>query len=238
MVAADKAVRREREARWSYLQGTYRDPRTARAAPDELVKRQGWTSTATQVAREPEQFGELRGKDGFFAGAKARAERDAAQRAADAIRSSLKRIGTAEAQMEWCYRNGVEAQRAADLTGIPRLYAAAKAAIGAMAASKDDRSRGAAWRAVPGDKQIAGELRDFGADVEQWFGEEGVRAMLRAGERPGAVTAASVAPDQRPMLDQVTTLTTALKAGERAGATAAQREAESEHQGQRRGVRM
>lgn len=189
------------------------------------------------MAREPEQFGELRGKEGFFAGAKARAERDAAQRAAGAIGPSLERIGAAEARAERGYRTGVEAQRAADATGIPRLSAAAEAAIGAVAMVKDDRAQGEAWRAVQGDKQVAGELRAFGIAVEQRFGEEGVRAMLRAGGRPGAVASSSAAPEQRPELDRVAGLTAAMKAGERAGAAAAQ-EAESQRQGQRRGLRM
>lgn len=189
------------------------------------------------MAREPEQFGELRGKEGFFAGAKARAERDAAQRAAGAIGPSLERIGAAEARAERGYRTGVEAQRAADATGIPRLSAAAEAAIGAVAMVKDDRAQGEAWRAVQGDKQVAGELRAFGIAVEQRFGEEGVRAMLRAGGRPGAVASSSVAPEHRPELDRVAGLTAAMKAGERAGAAAAQ-EAESQRQGQRRGLRM
>ena len=52
---------------------------------------------------------------------------------------------------------------------------------------KDDRGRGEAWRAVQGDERVTGELRLFGAAVEQRFGEEGVRQMLRAGGRPGAV---------------------------------------------------
>ena len=237
-VAADGAAQREREARWSYLQGAYRDPHAARAALDELVKRQGWTSAAARVAREPDQLGELRGKVGLFAGAKARAEREAAQRAAGAIGPSLERIGAAEARAERGYCTSVETQQAADATGIPRLSSAAEAAIGALAMAKDDLARSEAWRAVQGDKQVAGELRAFGAAVEQRFGEEGVRAMLRAGGRPGVVTAASVTSEQRPELDRVAGLTAALKARERAGAVAAQREAESERQGQRRGQRM
>ena len=60
VVAADKAVQREREARWSYLQGAYRDPHAARAARDELVKNQGWTSAAARVASDPLQLGEPR----------------------------------------------------------------------------------------------------------------------------------------------------------------------------------
>ena len=132
----------------------------------------------------------------------------------------------------------MEAQRAADATGIPRLSAAAEAAVSALAAAKDDRARAKTWRAVQGDKQVAGELRAFSAAVEQRFGEEGVRAMLRAGDRPRVVHAPSVAPEQRAALDQVAGLTAALKAGERAGAAAAQREAESERQAQRRGLRM
>jgi len=238
VVAADKAVQRERDARWSYLQGTYRDPHAARAALDELVKRQGWTSAAARVAREPEQFGELRGKEGFFAGAKARAERETAQRVAGAIGPSLERIGAAEAYAERNYRAGVEGQRAADGTGVPRLSVAAEAAIGAVATAKDDQTRGEAWRAVQGDRQIAGELQTFGAAVGQRFGEDGVRAMLRAWGRSGAVTAPSVATGQQPDLDLVAGLIVAVKAGERVGAAAAQRKAESERQGQRRGLRM
>ncbi len=62
--------------------------------------------------------------------------------------------------------------------------------------------------------------------------------MLRAEGRAGAVTSASVAPEQRPALDQVAALTATMKQGEWAGAALAQREAEREHQGQRRGLRM
>jgi len=237
-VAADKAVQRERDARWSYLRGTYRDPHAARAALDELVKRQGWTNAAARVAREPEQFGELRGKEGFFAGAKARAERETAQRVAGAIGPSLERIGTAEAHAERNYRAGVGEQRAADATGIPHLSAPAEAAIGAIATAKDDLARSEAWRAVQRDERVAGELRAFGAAVEQRFGQDGVRAMLRAGERPSAVAALSVAPKQQPALDRVAEMTAAMKVGERAGAGIAQHEAQSERHAQRRGIRM
>jgi hypothetical protein len=80
-MAADKAVQREREARWSYLQEAYRDPHAARATLDEVVKSQGWTSAATRTAADPQQLGELRAKEGFFARARSRAEREAAQRA-------------------------------------------------------------------------------------------------------------------------------------------------------------
>ena len=237
VVAADKAVQREREARWSYLHGAYRDPHAARAALDELVKSQGWTSAAARAMADPLQFGELRGKEGFFAGVKARAEREAAQRAAGAIGPSLERIGEAEARAERSYRTGVEAQRTADATGIPRLSVTVEAAIGAVAAAPDEKARATAWRAVQADERVAGELRAFDVAVEQRFGEEGVRAMLRAGGQPGAVTAASVAPEQRAELDRVAELTTTMKAGERASASLTHRQAESERRGQRRGIR-
>ncbi len=238
VVAADKAVQRERDARWSYLQGIYRDPHAARAALDDLVKRQGWTSAAARVTREPEQFGELRGKEGFFAGAKARAERETAQRVAGAIGPSLERIGAAEAQAERNYRAGVGEQRAADATGIPRLSAVAEAAIGVVATAKDEQARSEAWRVVQRDERVSGELGAFGATVTRRLGEDVVRAMLRAGERASAVMAPFVAPEQRPALDRVAELTVSLKAGERAGAAAAQREAQRERQGQRRGLHI
>ena len=238
MVAADKAVQREREARWSYLQGAYRDPHAARAALDELVKSQGWTSAAARVVADPLQLGDLRGKEGLFAGAKARAEREAAQRAAGAIGPSLERIGEAEARAERTYRTGVDAQRTADATGIPRLSAAAEAAIGVVAVAPDEKARAEAWRAMQADERVAGEVRAFGVAVEQRFGEESVRAMLRAGGRPGTIAAPSIKPEQRPELDRVAELTTTLKAGERAAISLARRQSESEREGQRRGLRM
>ena len=153
-------------------------------------------------------------------GAETRAEREAALRAAGAIGPSLERIGEADARAERTYRTGLDAQRKADATGAPRLSAAAEAAIGAVAAAKDDKVCGEAWRPVQADQRVAGELRAFGAAVRQRFGEEGVRAMLRAGGRSGEVAAASVTSQQRPALDRVAELTAALKAGERASAGA------------------
>ncbi len=238
VLATDKAAQREREAQWNYLGGVYRDPHAARAKLNELVKQQGWTSAAARVTANPAQLGELRGKEGFFAGAKARAERETAHRVAGAIGPSLERIGAAEARAERSYRASVAGQRAADATGIPRLSAATETAIGAMAAAKDDKTRGEAWRAAQADTRIAGELRAFGAAVEQRFGEEGVRAMLRSEGRPGAVTAASVLPQQQRALDRVAGLTTTLWRGKQADATLARRQSESERQSQRRGMRM
>lgn len=229
-VAADKAAQREREARWSYLQGAYKDPHRARAALDELVKREGWTSAAARLAREPEQLGALRGKVGWLASGAAKQERANAERAAGALPGSLARIGTAEGWAERAYLGSVEAQRAADAAGIPRLSPAAEAVLGAVAAAGDEQVRGASWRAVQADQPVAAELERFGA--------EGVRAMLRAEGRAGAVASATVAPEQRPALDRVAQLTATLKQGERAGAVLAQCEAERERQEQRRGLRM
>jgi len=238
LVAADKTVQREREARWSYLQGAYRDPHAARAALDELVKSQGWTSAAARVAADPSWLGELRGKEGLFAGSKARAEREAAQRAAGAIGPSLKRIGTAEALAERAYRTSVDAQRTSDATGIPRLSAAAEAAIGVVASATDQMAQAEAWRAAQANGRVEGELRAFSAAVEKRFGEEGVRAMLRAKERRGAVTAPSVTSVQRLELDRVVELIATLKAREQASTSLAPREAEGERQGQRWGMKM
>jgi hypothetical protein len=72
--------------------------------------------------------------------------------------------------------------------------------------------------------------------AEQQFGAEGVRAIVRAEVRTGAVTSASVVSEQRPALGQVAQFTATLKQGERAGAGLAPREAEREHPGQRRGM--
>ena len=213
-VAADKAVQREREARWSYLQGAYRDPHAARAALDELVKSQGWTSAASRIEADPLQLGELRGKEGLFAGAKARAERVAAQRAAGAIGSSLS--GSARPRRG---RSGPIAR--AWMPSVRQTRPASRACppqprrrSAVVAAAPDEKARAEAWWAVQATSVSRASCGAFGAAVQQRFGEEGVRTMLRAGGQPGAVTAASVAPEQRPELDRVAELTIALKAGE------------------------
>ncbi len=237
-VAADAAVQREREARWSYLQGAYRDPYAARAALDEMVKREGWTSAAARLAREPEQLGELRGKVGWLASAAVKRERVGAERAAAALPASLERIGEAEGRAERGYRASVEGQHAADATGVPKLSAAAEAAIGTLRAAPDEKARGEAWRAVQKDKCIAAEFGAFRAAVTQRFSDEGVRQMLRAGGQPGMVNAPSIAAQQQPALDRIAELTATMKQGERAGASLTQREAENERHVNRRGLRI
>ncbi len=238
VVAGDPAVQREREARWSYLQGAYRDPHAARAALDEMVKREGWTSAAARLAREPEQLGELRGKVGWLASAAAKQERAAAERAAGALPGSLERVGEAQGRASRAYRASVEGQLAADAVGVPRLSAAAEAAIGALRAAPDEAARAQAWRAAQRDERVAAELGTFRDAVTRRFGEEGVRQMLRAGGQPGAVQVPSVTPEQRPAVDQVADVVVTLRTGERAYAGLVQREREQQEQSQRRGMRM
>jgi len=151
---------------------------------------------------------------------------------------SLERIGEAESRAERTYRAGVEGQRAADATGIPRLSAAAEAAVTALRAAPDDKALGEACRAVQTDDRVVAELGVFREAVTQRFGEDAVRQMLRTAGRPEAVSAPLVAIEQRVEVDRVAELTATLKQGERAGANLAQRQAESERQGQRRGMRM
>jgi Ti-type conjugative transfer relaxase TraA len=127
-VAADRTVQRERESLPNYLRGAYRDPHAAKAQLDDMVKRQGWTSTVARIAQDPGQLGELRGKVGFFAGAKAKAERANAERAAGAVAPSLERIGAAEVRAAQTYRANVAAQRKADATPIPKLTERAQTA--------------------------------------------------------------------------------------------------------------
>ena len=212
-VLADGLVQREREALMDYLRGGFRDPLAARARLDELVKREGFASTAARIARAPEQLGDLRGKTGFFAGQASRQERLVALRAAGAVPGSLSRIAEAERTAEGRYRQGVQAQRAADATGIARLSARAVAAVNALAAAMNEGGRLTAWRAMQGDADVRAELQAFRVAVEQRFGADGVRAMLRAEGRPGAVHLPGAGREQ---VDRVSQLVAALGQGERA----------------------
>jgi len=213
-VAADRAVRREREALPHYLTGAYRDPHAAKARLDEMVKRQGRTSTAVRIARDLAQFGELRGNVGFFAGSRAQAERAMAERAAVAVAPSLERIGATEAQAARTYRESVETQRKADATPIPKLTAWAEAAVATLTVAVDEKARAELWRGIAADQTIGFELRRFSTAVQQRFGDDTVRAMLR--NRGGPVEAASVPRAHHAALAIVSRTVHTLRQGERA----------------------
>jgi hypothetical protein len=213
-VASDRAMQQEREALWNYLRGTYRDPYAAKAQLDEMVKRQGWTSTAVRIAREPTQLGELRGKLGWFVGARAKAERANALRVAEAIAPSLERSGAAEARATQRYRASVEAQRKADATVIPKLTARAEAAVAALAAANDDQARAALWRRITADNAVGTELQRFSTAVQQRFGEDAVRDMLRRSGR--LIETAPVPRQHHAALATISRAIYAIGEGERA----------------------
>ncbi|HME24406.1 MAG TPA: AAA family ATPase [Acetobacteraceae bacterium] len=216
VVAADRTVRREREALSYYLLGAYRDPQAAKAQLDEMVKRQGWTSTAARIAQDPTQLGQLLGRTGLFASGRAKSQRALAEDVAGAIAPDLERIGAAEARAALTYRASVEAQRKADAIPIPRLSARAEAAVATLTAAPDDRTRATLWRGVTADPSLGPELQRFSDAVRQRFGEETVRAMLRS---EGALAEApSVAREHQAALTAASRTVHTLKQGEYADA--------------------
>jgi hypothetical protein len=189
------------------------------------------------IAQDPAQLGELRGKVGFFAGAKAKAERANAERAAGAVAPSLEHIGAAEVRAAQTYRASVEAQRKADATPIPKLTERAQAAVAKLAAAPDDKARAALWRGITADKAIGGEVARFSTAVQQRFGDDVVRAMLRS--EGGLIAAASVPRQHQAALASVSRIMHALKAGEyaRARHTETARLVQRQALGYRRGLR-
>jgi len=235
-VAKDRTVQQERAALVQYLRGAYRDPEAAKAQFDELVKSQGCTSAAARIAPDPAQLGPLRGRTGLFAGARAKADRAAAERAARAIAPSLDRIAAAESRAAQTYRGDVDAQRQADAAGVPKLSARAESAVTALAAAPDDKARAAAWRGISEDQVVIGEVERFREAVRQRFGGEAVRAMLRS--RGGPIEAASVRPEHRAALRAVSRTVHVLNEGElaRMKEARAERLAQRQALGLRRGL--
>jgi hypothetical protein len=194
------------------LISAYRDPYTAKLQLDEMVKRQGLTSTAARIAQDPRQLGELLGRTGLFAGARAKQERAVAEGMAGAIAPNLERVAEAEARATQSYRNSVEAQREADAIPIPKLSGRAEAAIPTLAAATDDKTLAALWRRVTADPALGPELQRFSKAVLQRFGAETVRAMLRS---PGGLAEApSVAREHQPVLAGVSRTMHTLNQGE------------------------
>jgi len=198
VIVRDGAVQRERGALRHYLQGAYRDPAAAQAALGEVVERRGWHQAREEIAGDPSQFGELRGKTGWFVSAASKEERARAERVAQAVPDSLRRVHETEDMARQGYVQSVQAQQARDGTEIPGLSRAALAVlrdvqVARLAAEQpvkgedhDARQRrreaavAAAWRGGRADPRVAGELDRFMAAASQRLGEEGERAALRA----------------------------------------------------------
>ncbi|MGO8840105.1 MAG: BID domain-containing protein, partial [Methyloceanibacter sp.] len=206
IVASDAQVRRELEARSIYLQTAYRDHEAATTRLNELVARDGATSAARRLSTEPGLLGELRGREGLFAGGKGRAERQAATRAAAAIGPNVTRLSEAEAQAAQDYRASVAAQLKADRTAIPKLSEQAAAGLELVAAARTDQARAEAYRTLTADAGMKREVDAFRKSVEARFGEEGARAMARAAAAGKAFTHASVPEAQQSALDAATKL--------------------------------
>jgi len=214
-VASDAQVRRELETRSIYLQTAYRDHEGATTRLNELVARDGAMSAARRLSTEPGFLSELRGREGLFAGGQARAERQAAIRAAAAIGPNVTRLAEAETEAAQGYRASVAAQLKADRTAIPKLSERAVAGLGIVAAAKTDQARTEAYRALTADAGLKSEVDTFRKSVEARFGEEGARAMARAASTGNAFTHASVPKAEQSALDGAAKLYAAARGGER-----------------------
>ena len=231
-IASDAVVRRELEARSIYLQTAYRDSAGAMTRLNALVARDGATSAARRLSAEPGLLGDLRGREGLFAGGKARAERQAATRAAAAIGSNVTRLSDAEAQAAQGYRASVAAQLKADGAAIPKLSDRAVAGLRIVAAAKTDQARAEAYRTFTADADMKREVDTFRKSVEARFGEEGARAMARAASTGNAFTHASVPKAEQSALDGAAKLYAAARGGERLVVRAAEAERLSARQTQ------
>jgi len=224
--AGDRAAQREWEALGQFLEGAYRDPDGARSRLDDLAERDGYVSAARRLTADPGQLGELQGGTGLFAGSKAMEERTRAERAAEAVGPAVSRIGEAETKAAQDYRASVERQLAAEATGMPRLSGRAQAAVEAVAAARDDAGRAEAWKTTQNEEPVRKELTGFADAAGKRFGEDGVRAMLRA-ERPGAKPYEgdpSVDAEHRAAVAEAGRTVASIRAGE--GAEVSQAEAE------------
>jgi Ti-type conjugative transfer relaxase TraA len=232
VVAADALVQREQADRAIYIQTAYRDPKTATSRLDEILARDGALSAARRLAAEPGLLGELRGREGLFAGKKGRAERQTAVNASAAIGPNVTRTAAAEVLAAKAYRGSVEAQTTADRTPIPKLSERAVAALDAIAVAKTDAARADATKALIGAPDTKREVDAFRKSVETRFGEDGARAMSRAAAAGKAFEHASVPKARHAALQSATKLYSAARGGEREIARLAEAERLSARQSQ------
>ena len=195
-----------------------------------LVTRDGAMSAARRLAAEPGLLGELRGREGLFAGAQARAERQAA------IGPNVTRLAEAEAQAAQGYRASVAAQLKADRTAIPKLSDRAVAGLRLVAAARIDQVRTEAYKSLAADAGLKREVEAFRQSLEARFGEEGARAIARAVAAGNGFTHTSVPKARQSALDAAAKLYTAARGGARLVARTA--EAERLSAGKTQGARL
>ena len=199
----------------------YREPLAARAALHELVKQEGWAKAAQEVARDPAQFGELRGKEGWLASGKAKQERAQAERTAGTLPDSLRRIGAAEDAARGGYMRDVKEQQARDATEIPGLSRGAKAALNevqvAITATQQGQSGerydaqlrrreetiAGAWAAGRTTPEVTAELDRFMAAAGRRLGEEGIREASRAAHSGRSMTVPGTGREHQAGLDEL-----------------------------------
>jgi Ti-type conjugative transfer relaxase TraA len=235
-IAADSRVQREHADRLIYIQTAFRDPKAASERLDDIIARDGAMSASQRVSSDPTQLGELRGREGFFAGAKARKEREAATRSAAAVGPNIMRSAEAETRAAGAYRADVEKQMKAEATPIPDLSERTRVALGAVAAAKDDKERAQSFKALAADPETEQEIGAFAKAIEARFGEDGARAMLRANAAGKAFEHASVPQSAQSNLEQVVKTYAAMRNGGRAVDQMAEAERLAERQTQ--GARM
>ncbi len=197
-----------------------------------LVARDGALSAARRLAAEPGFLSELRGRQGLFAGGKARTERQAAIRAAAAIGPNVTRVVEAEVQATQGYCSSVAAQLKADRTVIPKLSEEAMAGLRLVAAAKTDEARTEGYRRLTANAGLKREVDAFRQSVEARFGEEGARAMARAAEAGTPFAHVSVPDAQQSALEAAAKLYAAARSGERVVVRAAEVERLSARQTQ------
>ncbi|MER8573693.1 BID domain-containing protein [Mesorhizobium sp. M1338] len=223
-VSRDADVQREREARSIYLETAYRDPKSAAQRLDEIIARDGPTSAAQRISADTSLVGELRGREGFFAGARAREERTAAEQAAAAIGPNIVRTAEFENRAERSYRTQVEKQLKADAVEVRDVSDRAKAALEKIAMAKDDRERAEAFKAVSADQEVRREIATFKKSIEVRFGEDGAREIARATASGKSFEHPSVRKSDQVRLGEAAALYSAARSGE----VASRQEAETE----------
>jgi len=213
-VSRDADVQRERAARPIYLETAYRDPKAAMQRLDDVIARDGPTSAAQRISADAGLLGELRGREGFFAGAKAREEREAAHRAAAAIGPNIVRTAEFKNRAEQSYRTEVEKQMKADAVEVKDVSDRAKAALGKIAMAKDDRERAEAFQAVSSDQEVSREVATFRKSIESRFGEDGAREIARATASRTTFEHPSVPKSEQGRLGEAAALYSVARSGE------------------------
>jgi Ti-type conjugative transfer relaxase TraA len=243
-LAADPGLKKQWQEVTTRFHLVYAEPETAFKAVnvDDMLKDPARAkSTLSKIAREPESFGQLRGKTGVFAGRAEKQARDTALVSAPALARNLERYLTARAEAERKHETEERAIRLKVSVDIPALSPSARQTLERVRDAIDRNDLPAGLEYALADKMVKAELEGFARAVTERFGERSVLPLAARnadGETFQKLTAGMTATQKSEVQSAWNSMRTVQQLAAHERTTVALKEAETLRQTQSKGLSL